>query len=717
MIPCPAADTLARFLAADLDEAEAEATRGHVRGCPTCQAALDDLSDNADLRRAARRPPGPEGPALRRALAALRATPPGWLAADTPAPPAGKPPPFLGPPTRPGDLGTLGPYEIEAEIGRGGMGLVFRARDPALARVVAVKMLRPGFDDTARRRLVREARAAAQCRHDHLVGVHAVVDPPDGPPYLVMEYLAGPTLAAMIREGGPLGPCRAAALVAQVADGLAAAHAAGLVHRDVKPGNILLDPATGRAKLADFGLARDPTAGVTLEGAVAGTPAYMSPERADGRTAGGAPGDVYALGVTLYEALTGEVPFRGAPHMVLRQAAQDEPRPPRRLNDKVPRDLETVCLKAMAKEPAARYPSAAALADDLRRFLAGEPVRARPTGPLGRGVRWCRRRPALATLAAALVLALAAGGAGVVWQWRRAEAAAAAARHDAAEAEEQRQRAEASLRDALAVVDEYLTSVSEGRLLNEPGSQPLRKELLGKARDFYRHFTEEHGGDPRLSRELARSHYRLGHVVYMLDGPARGAGEFEKAVALEEKLADEAPGDPARRLELAQGLNSLGVCYENGGRLDDAMRCYGRVLDITHEAPTGDPAADEFRLLEARAHINRGKTLAERRQWAEQEPELNQAIAITRGLVERGAKLPDSRRVLAIASNNLGDLCRFLGRADEAQAALTGAVAGWEELLREVPGDLAARFELTRSLHNLGDLALARRRPRAAAAV
>jgi serine/threonine-protein kinase len=190
-----------------------------------------------------------------------------------------------------------------------------------------------------------------------------------------MEYLAGPTLAHRIAAGPSLGPREAAEVVAHVADGLAAAHRAGLIHRDVKPGDIMLDTATGRAKLLDFGLARiaERPAGISQEGLLAGTPVYMSPEQAQGQARLDGRTDVYSLGMTLYEALTGEVPFRGKPHLVLQQVLAEEPRPPRRLNDAVPRDLETVCLKAIAKEPARRYQTAEDMAADLRGSSGASP--------------------------------------------------------------------------------------------------------------------------------------------------------------------------------------------------------------------------------------------------------------------------------------------------------------------------------------------------------
>jgi WD40 repeat protein len=265
---------------------------------------------------------------------------------------------------------------------------------------------------------VREARAAAGVAHDNVVPVYAVGGPSDGPPYLVMQYVEGPTLRERIKAEGRLDPHEAARVCAQAAEGLAAAHRAGLVHRDIKPANIILDRVQGRAKIMDFGLARATAlpGGITQAGTLLGTPEYMSPEqlqepdRVDGRT------DVYSLGVTLYEALTGEVPFRGLTHLVLQQVLSDDPRLPRRLNDKVPRDLETICLKCLHKEPGQRYAGARDLADDLGRFLAGNPIRARPVRAWERAAKWARRRPAAAALVAVsslasllLVAGLAAG--------------------------------------------------------------------------------------------------------------------------------------------------------------------------------------------------------------------------------------------------------------------------------------------------------------------
>jgi serine/threonine protein kinase len=426
MADCPRTETLEQLLVGELAEPTADSVRAHLHGCTRCQELLDQLSDDTELRcwmSKARSLPvetQANAAALVQMLAGLPAAALGRAKALTPGTAATDLSGFLAPPQQPGDLGSLGPYAVKAELGRGGMGIVLRAWDPVLERAVAVKVLRPELaNENTRARFVREAQAAARISHDHVIRVYTVANPPDGLPYFAMEYMAGPTLAEQIRAQQSLEPSVAAALVGQVARGLAAAHDAGLIHRDIKPSNILLEPGTGRAKITDFGLARlgGQASGTTHEGTLAGTPTYMSPEQAQGLSTLDGRSDVYSLGATLYEALTGQAPFRGAPHMILQQVVGEEPRPPRQLNDRIPRDLETICLKCLEKEPSQRYAGALALAQDLERFLAGEPVRARPLGAPGRLSRWCRRKPVVAGLAMGLVSVFVLGFAGVTWEW------------------------------------------------------------------------------------------------------------------------------------------------------------------------------------------------------------------------------------------------------------------------------------------------------------
>jgi WD40 repeat protein len=326
-----------------------------------------------------------------------------------PLPPAGRPP---------GELPLLPGYEVQSVLGRGGMGVVYRARHLRLERAVALKMLLAGASATVeeRERFLREARAVAGLRHPNIIAVHDVSEA-GGQLYLTMEYVEGGSLAQKL-AGTPQPARQAAALVATLAEAVQVAHRGGIIHRDLKPANILLT-ADGTPKVADFGLARrlEGGAGLTLTGVPVGTPSYMAPEQARGETRAVGPAvDVYALGAILYELLTGRPPFRAeTPVETVLQVIHQEPVPPARLNARVPRDLDQICLKCLQKDPKRRYANAGELADDLGRYLKHQPIRARPAGPGQSALRWMRRHVGLTAGLAGMGFLLVLLLAGALW--------------------------------------------------------------------------------------------------------------------------------------------------------------------------------------------------------------------------------------------------------------------------------------------------------------
>ena len=368
-------------------------------------------------------------------------------------------------------LPTIPGYEVLGVLGRGGIGVIYRVRHLKLDRVAALKMLLSGEHAGAVEvaRFMREARAVAALRHPNIVQIYDVAEV-DGRPYFTMELVEGGTLAAQV-AGAPQPANRAADLARTLARAVHVAHEAEIIHRDLKPGNVLLTP-DGTPKITDFGLARhfDGDGGLTLDGARVGTPSYMSPEQVGGKPEAIGPAtDVYALGAILYEMLTGRPPFRAATATeTQRQVIEEESAAPSRLNTKVPRDLETICLKCLRKDPARRYATAAALADDLDRFLKGEPITARPTGSLERVVKWARRRPtgaAMVVASVAMTLLVIAAGVWITLERARLTHAVDADLRDVAKLEELARWAEARLALGRA----------QARLGRVAGSEPRRR--------------------------------------------------------------------------------------------------------------------------------------------------------------------------------------------------------------------------------------------------
>jgi tetratricopeptide (TPR) repeat protein len=537
-----------------------------------------------------------------------------WPAGETTElPPGPEPPDGPGPPPGGGDadgselprgarVRYFGDYELRSVLGRGGMGVVYRARQLSLNRPVALKMIKAGAlaDDDELRRFQNEAEAVAALDHPGIVPIHEVGEH-QGQRYFSMSLVEGGSLAAAL-DRYRADPHAAARLVAEVARAVHHAHMRGILHRDLKPANILVD-AEGRPHVTDFGLARriGGDVGATESGAVVGTPGYMAPEQAEGRRRGITTAtDVYGLGAVLYACLTGQAPFEGDSVLeVLDGVRHRPPRRPAAFNLRVPRDLEVICLKCLEKDPSRRYDSAAAVADDLERYLRGEPILARPVGALARTWMWCRRKPGLASLIAALLVAVAGGFAGVTWQWREAvhqrklltnEQAKTAAERD--QKEDQRRAAEAARGEAQAQAAkaEAINSFLIKDLLQQadPGNNPVTSkvtvlEVLDRAAaKVQTRFQQQ----PEIEGTL---HYVIAYTYAELGERAKSELHYRKAFEVRSRILGPEHPETLRVVNrLAEAIWIRGQPRESERlarqNLETCRRVLGREHPVTLEA-------------------------------------------------------------------------------------------------------------------------------------
>jgi serine/threonine-protein kinase len=591
-------------------------------------------------------------------------------------------------------------YEVLGLLGAGGMGVVYKARQTALRRIVALKKVRSGgfASEDELRRFQAEAEAVAQLQHPNIVQVYEVGQH-DGLPYFSLEFCAGGSLEKQL-DGTPWEPGRAAALVEVLAGAMQAAHQVGIIHRDLKPGNVLLT-GDGTPKVTDFGLVkRLDVPGHTQSNAVVGTPPYMPPEQA-GAWGGqvGPTADVYSLGAILYELLTGRPPFKAANALeTVLQVVSDEPVPVRRLQPKVPKDLETICLKCLEKDPRKRYASSAALAADLRRFLNGEPVQARPVGALVRLWKWARRRPALA----ALVLAALAGVGAVLFVQYRANVQLAAKNAELA-----RQQAEVEDRFELAqkAIATFHTGVSEEALLAHPEFTELRSRLLKEAAYFYRDLEKLLVGktDPKSRQLLARGYYQLAELTKKIGDRKAALAVHQKALAVRRELAAAPGADVEARLDVARSLLDVGGLLAGMDDRAAALAAYEEQRDIAlaleAEAPT-----DAVRSLLSRSYGGIGFVQTRNGDQARALEAYQKALDIHQALADAHPDNIWCQSDLAWSHNAIAGLLADAGKVGEALQAFEKALAARKKLAAANPGVARFQRDLAASHANLGVL-------------
>jgi serine/threonine protein kinase/tetratricopeptide (TPR) repeat protein len=615
----------------------------------------------------------------------------------------------------------LGKFQLLERVGVGAFGAVWKARDTELDRIVALKIPHTGLLSSTDEleRFHREARAAAQLRHPGIVTVHEVATL-DGLPAIIADFVSGVPLKDLL-EVRPLTFREAAALVAEVAEALDHAHAMGLVHRDIKPANIMLEhgkarvndegvaaaempgelAGVGRPQVMDFGLALRAEAEVTLtqDGQVIGTPAYMSPEQAAGQGHRvDRRSDVYSLGVILYELLTGERPFRGSKMMLLVQVLREEPRPPRKINDKIPRDLETICLKAMAKAPGRRYTTARELADDLRSFLRGEPIRARPVGRLERLWRWSKRNPRVAALSGAVILLLAtlaigAPVAAVLISLKRDEATAA------------QHRAERSADFALNTLDKLVYEIQD-QLGDEPALFRFKERLLRTAIDGLNQVAHGARG-AQIDERIATAHRRLGDIFLMLGQTEEARRHFERSLELAAQLRAANPRGLRERRAECLATRSLGEVALRSGDTREARKLLFQATEMADALALASPHSSVAKFDLAYCYIKLG--------YAEQQlGNLGEAAKAYRQVIEVAGAIqaphspqgPDARQDLANGYTNLGDVSLQAGKLPDAREAFTKALKLFRDLAAARPDSAQCKRNLLLIHGRLGDIEL-----------
>jgi serine/threonine protein kinase len=581
----------------------------------------------------------------------------------------------------------VGPYELVGLIGEGGMGSVYRAYDPEMRRTVALKVIRSTRldDSTAQTRFRFEAQLAARLDHEHIVPVYEAGQ--EGSQlFYTMRYIQGRNLSEAINKK-PLENRRAAHYIEQVARAVDHAHGQMILHRDLKPSNILID-ASDRAYVTDFGLAKalDQTTNIeTMSTDRLGTLPYMAPEQARNPTRAVIESDVYSLGATLYEAITGRPPFRAESLVaLLEQLDAQEPTPPRRINPRVDRDLDTICLKCLEKEPQRRYSSALKLAEDLQRYLRHEPIEARPVSPLERLRKWTRRNPvvaALVTVTTLLLLALFA-----ILQAHRINEALT----------RERNSSELGYRLALDAAGQ-IAQFAERRLSDRPDDL---KELLAIVRTEYGDFLARRRGDPRFARERATVLTQLARIMFLFGNQSDALEQHEQALEIRQSLVQIAPANLMLKAELAETWHEIGVLRRALGKgAVETLAAYDEALKIRQELEELEPTNRSVLSDLARSHGFIGDSLRDKGDVPAAKVAYDKALEIRTRLYQAVPSDLSTKFQLARSYNNSGYLERQQGgleRTPAQQAYLRKALESHGQALvlqRELAGENRSKAE------------------------
>lgn len=607
-------------------------------------------------------------------------------------------------------------YEIVGILGRGGMGVVYRARQSGLNRIVAMKMVLSGANAAPRQfaRFHAEAQAIAQLQHVNIAQVYDVGEH-DGLPYYSMEFVDGGTLSHEI-NGSPLPPSRAADVVMDVARAIGFAHSHGIVHRDLKPGNILMTK-DGVPKVADFGLVKrlEQDSGQTQTGEVVGTPSYMAPEQARSAKDIGALADVYALGGILYCMLTGRPPFIGSSSMeTIMQVLNDELVPPNQLQPKTPPDLNTICVKCLQKDPAKRYQSAMELAEDLRRFRAGEPITARPVSRRERVWQWCRRNPRLAvatSIAALLMLVLSIGGpsaAILVYRQkqhaiklqRAAETSEVAAKKSAQEADRQREIANSErdlANEQTKLAEEvnrrvvYLVHQEVGR---DPAFRKLRGQILDIAREGLEKVHDDKQGSAARDIMTASVFRKWGDLCMEIGETGRAIEHLERALALGQKAFD-AGRFPEGHWNLANVYEQIGNAKLLRGDVDGAREACEQLLE--HRLQQDDTSTElrkRNRRETSRAYAALGNVAKRRGDIATAREYYTKGLEIRKEWTRAEPENLQARSQYADALSNMSDMTLSFGDYAAARQYAQQTLAELREVAKVEPDDRAKQYNV-----------------------